>query len=256
MKLTWRVMLALLLVGVTGRRAVAQRAFQVWGNVTFDWVKSDRLTYSFDLEPKFLAVVPQDKPGWRNLDLTPSVEYAAKNWLDLTGEFIAGSTKQTDDDSSIELTPRAGVRFHVLSRDLPTLIRKDVRGRERPPKRRLVVRDWVRVEWRNLFYSGDPPRLSKWRFRNRLEFLFPLNRANITMDGTRYMLTDWEWAVPLGDPRERFANRQVIRVGFGYRRDFRWRFAAIYMWRRSRDTTEQPFRTTDSAIDLRVERFF
>jgi len=76
-KLTWRLMLALLFVGASSRTAVAQRPFQLWGNVTFDWLKGDRLTYSFDLEPKALVVVPVGSPEWRNLDLTPSVEYAA-----------------------------------------------------------------------------------------------------------------------------------------------------------------------------------
>ena len=257
MKLTWRLMLALLFVGASSRTAVAQRPFQLWGNVTFDWLKGDRLTYSFDLEPKTLVVVPAGSPEWRNLDLTPSVEYAATNWLDLTGEFVAGYTKQTDDENSLELTPRVGVRFHLLSRDLPTIVRKDpVTGRERLPKHRLVVRDWARVEWRNFFYSGATPDSSKWRFGNRLEFLFPLNRANVTMDGTRYLLADWQWIVPLGDPKERFANRQRIRTGLGYRRNFRWRFAILYMWTRSRDTTGQPFRTTESALNFRVEHFF
>lgn len=257
MKLTRRLVLALLLVGLTSRTAVAQRPFQLQGNVTFDWLRGDRLTYSFDLEPKTLVVVPAGSPDWRNLDLTPSVEYAAKNWLDLTGEFVAGGTRQTDDENSVELTPRVGVRFHFLSRVLPAIVHKDpVTGRERLPNRRLVVRDWARVEWRNFFYGGNTPSSSTWRFGNRLEFLFPLNRANITMDGTRYLQADWQWLVPLGDPKERFANRQRIRAGLGYRRNFHWRFAVLYMWTRSRDTTGEPFRITDSALNLRVEHFF
>ena len=256
-RLTGQLVLAVLFVGVGSHTAAAQRPFQLQGNVTFDWLNGDRLTYSFDLEPKALIVVPPDSPDWRNLDLTPSVEYAAKNWLDLTGEFVAGCTKQTDDENSVELTPRVGVRFHFLSRGLPAIVHKDpVTGRERPPRRRLVVRDWARVEWRNLFYSGDSPNSSKWRFGNRLEFLFPLNRANITMDGARYLQADWQWTVPLGDPKERFANRQRIRAGVGYRRDFHWRFAVLYMWTRSRDTTGEPFRTTEGALNLRVEHFF
>jgi hypothetical protein len=61
--------------------------------------------------------------------------------------------------------------------------------------------------------------------------------------------------VPLGDPKERFADRQRIRVGVGYRRYFHSRFAVPYMWTRSRDTTGEPFRTTEGALDLRVEPF-
>ena len=35
--------------------AVAQaQNIQLWGNVTFDWVKSQRLAYGLDIEPKVL----------------------------------------------------------------------------------------------------------------------------------------------------------------------------------------------------------
>jgi hypothetical protein len=32
--------------------AHAQTNLQLWGNVTLDWVKSDRLVYELDFEPK------------------------------------------------------------------------------------------------------------------------------------------------------------------------------------------------------------
>jgi hypothetical protein len=177
LRLTRRLALALLLVGLTSRTAAAQRLCQLRGNVTFDWMRRDRLTLGLDLEPTAL-VAPADSPDCRNLDLTP----------------------------------RVGVRFHILSRDLPTIVRKDpVTGRERPPKRRLVVRDWARLEGRNFLYRGETPNSSRWRFGNRLEFLFPLNRANITMDGTRYVLADWQWMVPRAfDKLSAFVPAQVV----------------------------------------------
>jgi hypothetical protein len=251
----WRILIAVAWVALTSQMAWAQSNFQLWGNLTFDWLKTNRLTYSLDFEPKALVVVPEGEPGWRNLDVSPSAEYAARKWLDLTGEFTVGRTKQTDDVNTTELTPRAGLRFYLLSRDLPTLV-PDRPARELPPKRRLVVRDWVRAEWRNFFYSDGSPTFSGWRFRNRLEFLFPLNRPNITMDGTRYVLADWEWFIPLDDPKERFASRQRIRTGFGYRRDAQWRFEVLYMWTRSRDAIGEPFTTSENMIDFRVKRVF
>ena len=42
--------------------AFAQTNLQLWGNVTLDWVKSDRLTYEFDIEPKVLLYAPDDEP--------------------------------------------------------------------------------------------------------------------------------------------------------------------------------------------------
>ena len=230
----------------------AQTNLQLWGNVTLDWVKSDRLVYELDFEPKVLLAAPEGEPGWRNLDLTPNVEYSPKDWLDLVGEAVVGYTKQTDDVNSFEVTPRVGVRFHFLSRGVPT-----AHVRERPPKRRIVVRDLVRVESRNFFYTGAGSGSSSTvRFRNRLEFLVPLNKEKLTEDGARYLLADWEWYVPLDDVDERFANKQRIRTGFGYRRSFAWRFEVLYIWTRSRNTIEEGFSTSDNSIDIRLKRLF
>jgi hypothetical protein len=232
--------------------AFAQTNLQLWGNVTLDWVKSDRLTYEFDIEPKVLVYAPDGEPAWRNLDLTPNVEYAAKGWLDLVAEATAGYTKQDDEVNSFELTPRVGVRFHFLSRAVPT-----VGLREQVPKRRVVVRDLVRVESRNFWYTGEGSGTSSSvRFRNRVEFLVPLNTVKVSEDGARSLLADWEWYVPLDEPAERFANKQRIRTGLGYRRNFAWRFEALYIWTRSRNTTGEGFSTDDNSIDIRVKRLF
>jgi hypothetical protein len=128
---------------------------------------------------------------------------------------------------------------------------------EQAPRRRIVVRDLVRVESRNFFYSGgDTDSDSTVRFRNRLEFLAPLNKERITDDGARYVLADWEWFVPLDDPEERFANRQRIRTGLGYRRNFNWRYELLYIWTRSRNTIDEEFSTNENIIDIRVKRIF
>jgi hypothetical protein len=232
--------------------AHAQTNLQLWGNVTLDWVKSDRLVYELDFEPKVLLKAPEGDPGWRNLDLTPNVEYSPKGWLDLVSEAVVGYTRQTDDVNTIELTPRVGVRFHFLSRGVPT-----AHVRERPPRRRIVVRDLVRIESRNFFYTGaDSGSSSTIRFRNRLEFLVPLNKEKLTEDGARYLLADWEWFLPLDEPEERFANKQRIRAGLGYRRSFAWRVEVLYIWTRSRNTIEDGFSTDDNSIDIRLKRSF
>ena len=196
----------------------------------------------------------QGAPDWRNIDLTPNVEYSPKGWVDLVAEATAGYTKQTDDVNSIEVTPRIGFRFYFLSRELPTAMR----ARERPPARRIVLRDLVRIESRNFFYTGaESGSSSSFRLRNRIEFQVPLNKAKTSEDGARYLLTDWEWFVPLGgEPDERFANKQRIRTGVGYRRSFAWRFELLYMWTRSRDSIHEGFTTDDNIIDIRVKRLF
>ena len=188
--------------------------------------------------------------------MTPGGEYAAKSWLDLVGEVGSTYTQQTDGLHSFELTPRIGARLHLLSRDLPTIFRRGRLLPELPPKRRLAVRDLVRVEYRNIFYNGDEPSTSVVRLRNRLEVLFPLNRPRISRDGALVLLGDWEWYVPLDDPRERFANRQRIRSGFSFRHSFEWRYEIVYVWNRSRDTTDQPFTRSDSAFSFTVKKYF
>ena len=113
------------------------------------------------------------------------------------------------------------------------------------------------MESRSFVYFGSGSGSeSSWRIRNRLEFLVPLNNERISDDGARYLLADWEWFVPLEDQEERFANRQRIRTGLGYRRSFHWRFEALYIWTRSRNTIADDFTTSDNIIDIRVKRLF
>jgi hypothetical protein len=68
-------------------QARAQEYSQLWVNLTFDWVQSERLTYELDFEPKALVNAPAGQPGWKNLDVTPSVSFSAAKWVDPTGRF-------------------------------------------------------------------------------------------------------------------------------------------------------------------------
>jgi hypothetical protein len=218
--------------------AAAQTSTTLWWNVTLDRVR-EKLTYEVDFEPKILLSAPEGEPGWRNLDITPSIEYAARKRFDLTGELVVGHTKQTDDLGTIEFTLRGGVRFHLV---------------ENQPKRRLVIRDWVRVESRHFFYSNDDPSDSTVRFRNRLELLIPITKPTLSDDGVVAALVDWEWFIPLSDPTERFASRQRIRTGASYRRNRTWRYFAFYIRNRSRNTLDEEFSTSENIVNFQVRR--
>jgi hypothetical protein len=229
--------------------AQAQTDTQLWANFTLDWITSHRITIGVDVEPKVLvSKAHDDDPDWSTLDVTPSLEYNHGGWLDVVGEMLVGRTEQSDDLNSTEVTPRIGLRLHLLSN-----LRQEI-VKERRPKRRLVLRNLARVEWRNLYYSTDKPDSSTVRFRTRFETLWPINRGKITDDGATYVNADWEWFIPVDEPAERFASRQRIRAGLGYRRTFAWRFEAMYVWNRSRDTLDKPFTTTDHVIDLTMKR--
>ncbi len=108
----WAILLGAIIValGVPGR-AGAQTDFQAWGNLTFDWIKSHRVTIGVKVEPKVLVSAPDDEPGWGTLDVTPSFEYARGQWFDMIGEMLVGRTMQTDDLDSTEVTPRMLTRL-------------------------------------------------------------------------------------------------------------------------------------------------
>jgi hypothetical protein len=86
--------------------------------------------------------------------------------------------------------------------------------------------------------------------------LVPLNKERITDDGARYVVADWEWFLPVDDPDERFANRQRIRAGLGYRRNFNWRYELLYIRTRSRNTIDEGFSTNENIFNIRVKRVF
>jgi hypothetical protein len=224
--------------------------FQLWGNFTLSWIKSHHVTLGVDIEPKVLVSKPADDPRWATLDVTPSLEYTHGNWLDIVSELLVARTKQTDDDNSTEITPRIGFRFHILSNVANDLLK------EKLPKHRFVIRDLIRLEWRNLYYSpsSGTPDSSSLRLRNRVEISYPINRRRMTDDGAIYATGDGEWFWTEEDQSERFASKQRIRVGIGHRRSYRWRFEALYVWDRSRHTATDGFTTADSAVDVQVKR--
>ena len=244
---------AVVVLLIPARAAHAHPDTQIWGEFILNWAPNHRFTYGLDIEPKVLVSKPADDPGWATLDLTPSIEYKRGQWFDALGELLIGRTRQTDDLNSTEVTPRIGMRFHLLS-NLRDELGQEGLMRERRPKHRVALRDLVRVEWRNLYYSTDKPQSSTVRLRNRLELSYSITRPRITDDGATYLLTDVEWFWPLDDVDERYANKQRVRSGLGYRRNVAWRFEALYIWNRSRNTIYEGFTTSDNIIDFRVKR--
>jgi len=241
-------MTALLAGALLPSPAAAQTDKQVWGDLTLDWIKSHTITLGVDVEPKVLVSKAEDKPGWNTIDVTPKMEYASGRWVDIVGELHLGRTRQTDERDSTEVTPRIGFRFHLFSNIADDLIK------ERQPRRRLVLSNLARVEWRNLYYSDDTPQSSAVRFRDRAEMLFPVNRPRVTDDGAVYGSTDVEWFWPHHNPPERFANKQRVRAGLGYRWSYAWRLETLYVLDRSRDSADTGFTTNASAVDIRLRR--
>jgi hypothetical protein len=238
--------------------ASAQANVQLWGDYSINSVlqRNDRVSWSVDLEPQALISAPSGDPAWYSTSVTPAGEYAVNSWLDATAEVGTTYTRQTDGLRSFELTPRGGVRFHTrLLQKVPTLIPRNPFQPELPPTRRGVLRDLLRVEERNLFYNGDEPTTATVRLRNRVEYLYPINRARITDNGVRTLMLDWEWFIPLGDATERFASRQRVRAGLAFRRSYNWRLETLYIWNKSRNTIDEPFSTSDNIVSITLKHF-
>jgi hypothetical protein len=157
----WILMLGLLACAST---ANAQSTGEVWGNLTIDWLASERLVLTLDVEPKVQVTAVTGLSRFANLDVWPSVDFAVSGWLDAHGEFLTGFTNEQDGSNSTEITERMGVRLHIISRLIQARDARRGAEREAQPARRGTFATLLRVEHRDLRHS-DAPTTSLWRFR-------------------------------------------------------------------------------------------
>jgi hypothetical protein len=112
-----------------------------------------------------------------------------------------------------------GVRLHILSRLLQQRAAHRGAEREAQPRRRGTISTLLRFEHRDLLQSGSTT--SSWRFRDRIELAYPLNRPKLTADDAVYLTSDTELFVPLtDDPQQGRVNEWRLRNGVGYRMTF------------------------------------
>lgn len=230
------------------------RTTQVWFNVTPSWARSPRLYLELDVEPKW-QVSGEEK--WRNLDLTPLVEYYPADWIDLEAETSVGKTLQKDGLTTFEITPRVGARLHLFAKVAPH--RPGIPGlkHERLPLTRFAASTLVRLEWRNFWYSDDTPDKHTLRARIRLEGKLALNHASLPLDRTLYAIADVEYYWPLGDDiAETYANKLRARLGLGYRLTAARKLEFLYIrdWNRSSPDAEAVEDT--QAFNLRLKLLF
>jgi hypothetical protein len=91
--------------------------------------------------------------------------------------------------------------------------------------------------------------------RRAQEISYPFNRKKLTADGAVYATGDVELFVLLGDASDPRFNEYRVRAGVGYRRDFSWRFEALFVQTRQR-SGDSGFSTSSNAFDARVTRVF
>jgi len=228
-------------------RAAATES-QGWANLILGRFPSARLYQELDIETKVLL---SSGPRWRNIDATHLIEYYPSSWVDLTGDVTLGTTLQTDDLRSNELTFRAGVRTYFAKHLLSRL------GRERRPLGRISFASLYRLEQRNFWYSDDTPSQTSYRSRVRLERKAGLNGPDPTADGAWYMLGDLEGYFDLGaEAAERFAQRARGRLGLGYVFDAKHRVDVLFILDRARDTIDATPTETLRALDVRYRVTF
>ena len=142
--------------------------------------RDHRTTIGVDAEPKLLLAKPSGDPGWatsnhalHRIQARPMVRHRRRS-------FSSGGRTKPTIWTPTELTPRIGFRLHLLSN-----LRDDL-TRERRPKHRLVLRDFLRFEYRNLYYSTDKPGLShSVRLRNRIGGLCGRSTSTVSPTTTR-----------------------------------------------------------------------
>lgn len=245
-----RLMMLLLVFVLAAGLVEAQdrTSTQIWGDVILGHPRSEHLLFGLDLQPK--SQITGDN-RWRNLDVTPLVEFYPNTWVDLVGEITIGYTRQVSDLNTFELTPRLGIRLHLLSN-----LRERLKLGVHVP-RRLGVANLTRIESRNFWYSADVESRHEWRLRNRTEFKLSLNHQDLHIDRTLYLIMDFEAYVPLRDDiPERFATKLRARAGVGYRANYKWRLEALYIRDKQRNTFGEDFVRSANIVDVRLKLFF
>jgi len=220
---------------------------QLWGTLTLGFPRAERYLFEVEFEPRVQVTGRDD---WWSVDTTPAFEVSLNRWIEFVAQTYVSRTAQSSAVTSVEVTPRAGFRFHVLNNLLTMLPGTHPLGR-------VGFSSLSRIEWRNLSYSDDTPATHDSRFRNRFEVKAGVNHGDMALDRTIYLTADFEIFVPLsGDSPERFATKRRTRAGLGYRKDRKWRYELFYIHDATRETEEERFAPAANIVDFKVKVFF
>jgi hypothetical protein len=234
--------------------ANAQATGQLWGTATLDYLASERLTYQLELQPKSQIVVHTRQPTWFDLHTTPHVDYAVAPWIDVLGEVDIAFMNQSIEVNTTRVAPRVGAQLHILSRIIQAHTAEHGAAREKLPARRPIISTLLRLEQESTFYSTDAPSKSSWTLRDRLDFMYPLNRPKTTVDGCLYITSDGELFIPIDHSEKGGAvSELLIRAGLGFRQSFAFRFEALYLWDGKRNADSGVLAPQYHGINVRVK---
>lgn len=231
----WLLLTALLLLAVSvSAQSTAPNSTQFW----FEYDPTFQLSrnWAFDTEVAFHFARDIPEP-WRELSVTPNIEYTIRKWIDVTGGVALTRTRQTDSFGSLEAKPYLGVRFKWNT-----------------PWRGIRLVNFAQWEFRFQHNLDTDETQSSRRFRNRIQLLIPINTRSLSEDRTFYLIIDGEaFATPGQDNvEERFKSRERYRVGIGWRRDSTWMYQFLYGVQKSRNTIGAPFSQRDDIFQFRL----
>ena len=208
---------------------------QAWVDFLTDWYVTSEHLVELEVGPKVLFSGGQQ---WSELTLTPAYEFVAGPRFELVVRTLFSWVRQNKALSTFEIRPILGFRVYILQ----------------PSEHRFMVRDFNRVESRNIWYDTNRAWDTTWRYRNRLEAQVAINHDHLADDHTLYLLADAEAFVNLGRAaEERFNDNWRIRSGFGYRLKYEWRFELLYTLQLSKDTLLASFETSNHIVRLRLK---
>src|SRR5258705_11894817 len=94
----------------TRLQSQAQSHEQLWFDYQVDYPFANR--YLLEVSANYQTVLTQEFK-WRSFGMTPTFEYLALPWLDLTADLPMAYTLQKEDTNSLDIAPMLGVRFHL-----------------------------------------------------------------------------------------------------------------------------------------------
>ena len=194
---------------------------------------------TFDLE--ITMHVAFGAARWGELGLTPNWEFAATNWLDLSGGMGLTYTRQIEDFDSFEINPYVEIKPYWYTKH-------GVRG--------VKLANYLRYDYRAQYVFATEERKNSSRLRDRVQVVIPLNKASVIVGGALSAIVDVEAFFNAGDLQERFSSRLRFRLGASYIHSTKLRYQFYYTLQRARDTIDEPFSTTDSIFRFRVIHFF
>ncbi len=172
---------------------------------------------------------------WQQFVVRPAIEYYPIPFIDILASLGLFYTRQNDASNTREIRPAVGFRLNFL-------------------QQRMIIRTNTRFESRNFYYVETKEKEGNWRFRARAELIFPFNNPSIRNPKTLYGLADFEVFADIGDETtERFANRNRLRTGIGWRFDLKWRLEFIYTRQSSFDNFSSSLTTTDNIYRFRLK---